>query len=224
MFHGCITPALVAGTRDFASVMKSLVTHRSPLGDVARRVFGKAKTPRIVRLDARVARMSMRVARDAPSHVRNAVIATAAALTGDRIFIDVPSDFGQVGICAERSGREFHVIRVDRLGSALAVSPVASVLTLPDEAPDVDWEAVAHGRWATDPGADLKWDLWAAENMRAEDMPWAAELPPLARAFLAAEAQVPDLITLALSGVLPRLPLDDPELQDWAQGPVAGNA
>ena len=101
-FH--FAPTRPAQQRDFASMMKGLVAHRSPLGEVARRIFGKAKPPRIVRPDARVARMSMRVALFGPSHVKHAVMA-AVVLASDRVFVDVPAEVGRVGICADRRGQ-----------------------------------------------------------------------------------------------------------------------
>ena len=39
-----------------------------------------------------------------------------------------------------------------------------------------------------------------------------------------ADGLLPNMISVALACALPQLSLDDPAIQDWAQGPVAGQA
>ena len=104
----------------------------------------------------------------------------------------------------------------------MAVAPVSTALTLPREAPTIDWAAVGRGRWAPASVADAEWDRWAAESIRTEVMPWAPALAAPHLAFLSAEAQMPDLVTLSLVGALPQLPLDTRSCRTGRRGPPPG--
>ena len=212
-----------ARQRDLAKLLRKLTRDRSPLGDIARKVFGNAKPPRILRVDDRIARMSMHVALNAPLHVRLAVIASIGR-GHDRMFAEIKTDDGSVGICAYREGPVLHAVRVDMVRAGVGITPMRSSVILPEVPPEVDWRAVAAGRWKRDGAADDEWQAWGAMNFRMEPMAWAPPLTPAAELEIMSEALVPDLTTLALMGVLPKLLAMDAPLPDWAQAPAAGSA
>ena len=213
----------IARQRDLESVLKALTRDRSPIGSVARTVFGNATPPGIFRVDDRIARMAMRVALTAPLYVRLAVIASIGR-GHDRMFAEIKADGGMIGICAHRQDGVLHVARIDMVSAGVGMTPMQSSVILPETPPKVDWRAVAEGRWRHDATADRGWWAWGENSFRMEPTSWAPPLTPDAAFEIMSGILVPDLITLALMGVLPQLPAEEAPLPDWAKAPAAGNA
>jgi hypothetical protein len=210
-------------TRDLASLLKKIsVTDRTIIGHTLRKTFGKAVPPRIVRLDPRVARMSMRVALYATTEVQYSVVASIGDRV-DRMFVDVPTDRGHAGILTYRENGVLHFARVDFVEGQLSMCKLGAELTATDEESEVDWGAISCGRWEADPGQELFWMVWERMHICYRAITHERQDEQDVRDAIA-DGLLPDMISVALACALPQLSLDDPAIQDRAQAPVAGRA
>lgn len=210
-------------TRDLASLLKKLsVTDRTIIGETLRKTFGKAVPPRIVRLDPRVARMSMRIALLGTVEVQYSVVASIGDRI-DRMFVDVPTEIGHVGILTYRENGILHFTRVEFIDGQVAMCKLGAEMTASEDASEVDWNAISCGEWEADPGQELFWMVWERLHIVYRMIaPGPQDRETVQNAI--SDGLLPDMLSVALACVLPKLSLDDPAIQDCAQGPAAGRA